>query len=127
MMKTLTKAEEQVMHILWDLDRGLVRDILDRLPEPKPAYNTVSTVVRVLEKKEFVDHKSYGTTHEYFPLVSKREYTKFYFGEFMEKYFNNSFKQLASFFTSENKLSMEELEDMMKEVRQEMDRKEAKS
>jgi len=126
-MKTLTKAEEQVMHILWDLDRGLVRDILDRLPEPKPAYNTVSTVVRVLEKKEFVDHKSYGTTHEYFPLVSKREYTKFYFGEFMEKYFNNSFKQLASFFTSENKLSMEELEDMMKEVRQEMDRKEAKS
>jgi len=126
-MKTLTKAEEQVMHILWDLDKALVRDILEQLPEPKPAYNTVSTVVRVLEKKEFVDHKSYGTTHEYFPLISKKEYTRFYFGEFMEKYFNNSFKQLASFFTRENKLSMEELEEMMREIREEIDGKESVS
>ena len=123
-MKTLTKAEEQVMQILWNLDRGLVRDILAQLPEPKPAYNTVSTVVRVLEKKGFVSHKSYGTTHEYFPLISKKDYTKFYFGEFMEKYFNNSFKQLASFFTRENKLTLEELEDMMKEIRQEMEKEE---
>ena len=123
-MKTLTKAEEQVMQILWDLDRGFVKDILERLPEPRPAYNTVSTVVRVLEKKGFVSHKSYGTTHEYFPLISKKDYTKFYFGEFMEKYFNNSFKQLASFFTRENKLTLEELEDMMKEIRQEMGKEE---
>ena len=123
-MKTLTKAEEQVMQILWDLDRGLVRDILAQLPEPKPAYNTVSTVVRVLEKKGFVSHKSYGTTHEYFPIISKKDYTKFYFGEFMEKYFNNSFKQLASFFTRENKLTLEELEDMMKEIRQEIGKEE---
>lgn len=127
MMKTLTKAEEQVMHILWDLNKALVRDILEQLPEPKPAYNTVSTVVRVLEKKEFVDHKSYGTTHEYFPLISKKEYTKFYFGEFMDKYFNNSFKQLASFFTNENKLTMEELEEMMNDIREEIDGKEDKS
>ncbi len=123
-MKTLTKAEEQVMQILWDLDKGLVRDILAQLPEPKPAYNTVSTVVRVLEKKGFVSHKSYGTTHEYFPIISKKDYTKFYFGEFMEKYFNNSFKQLASFFTRENKLTLEELEDMMKEIRQEIGKEE---
>jgi predicted transcriptional regulator len=119
-MKTLTKAEEQVMHVLWDLKKALVHDLLDQLPEPKPAYNTVSTVIRVLEKKGFVNHKSYGTTYEYFPLVSKQEYTKFHFGEFMEKYFNNSFSQLASFFTKENKLSMDELEDLMNEIRKEI-------
>ncbi|NOY38388.1 MAG: BlaI/MecI/CopY family transcriptional regulator [Chlorobi bacterium] len=123
-MKTLTKAEEQVMHVLWNLGKALVHDILDKLPEPRPAYNTVSTVVRVLEKKGFVDHKAYGNTYEYFPLISKEEYTKFHFGEFLEKYFNNSFSQLASFFTRENKLTMRELEELMKEVRKEIKDKE---
>lgn len=123
-MKTLTKAEEQIMHILWELKTALVRDILDELPDPKPAYNTVSTVIRVLEKKKFVGHKSYGSTHEYYPLITKKEYTKFHFGEFMEKYFNNSFSQLASFFTAENKISMGELEEMMEEIRKEVNTKE---
>lgn len=113
--------------MLWDLKKVLIHDILNQLPEPKPAYNTVSTVVRVLEKKGFVDHKSYGTTYEYFPVVSKQEYTKFHFGEFMEKYFNNSFSQLATFFTKENKLSMKELEEMMKEIRKEISEKEGES
>ncbi len=122
-MKTLTKAEEEVMHILWDLERGLVRDVLEKLPDPKPAYNTVSTVIRVLEKKGFVGHKAYGTTYEYFPLISKEEYTKFRFGEFMEKYFNNSFSRLASFFSKENKLSMQELEEIMNELRKNVDNK----
>ena len=126
-MKTLTKAEEEVMHILWSLNRALVRDILERLPEPKPAYNTVSTVVRVLEKKGFVGHKAYGTTYEYFPLISKEEYTKFHFGKFLEKYFNNSFSQLASFFSKENKLTMQELDEIMKELRKNIDEKEDKS
>ena len=126
-MKTLTKAEEEVMHILWDLDRALVRDILGRLPDPKPAYNTVSTVVRVLEKKGFVGHKAYGTTYEYFPLITKKEYTKFHFGEFMEKYFNNSFSQLATFFSKENKLSMQELEEIMNELRKNIDDKNKES
>ncbi len=112
------------MHILWELETALVRDILEKLPDPKPAYNTVSTVIRVLEKKGFVNHKSYGTTHEYFPLITKKEYTKFYFSEFMEKYFNNSFSQLASFFTKENKITMKELDEMMNEVRQEINEKE---
>ncbi|NPA37520.1 MAG: BlaI/MecI/CopY family transcriptional regulator [Chlorobi bacterium] len=122
-MKTLTKAEEEIMHILWELERGLVRDVLDRLPEPKPAYNTVSTVIRVLEKKGFVGHKAYGTTYEYFPLITKKEYTKFRFGEFMEKYFNNSFSQLASFFSKENKLSMQELDEIMNELKKNIDDK----
>ncbi len=126
-MKTLTKAEEEVMVILWDLERALVRDILERLPDPKPAYNTVSTVVRVLEKKGFVSHKSYGTTYEYFPLVPKEEYTKFRFRDLMEKYFNNSFSQLASFFTKESDLSLQELEQIMQEVREEIQKKEEKS
>ena len=120
-MKTLTKAEEQVMHVLWELEKTVVRDILERLPDPKPAYNTVSTVVRVLEKKGFVDHKSYGTTYEYFPLISKKEYTQVYFGYFMKKYFNNSFPKMASFFAKENDLSLQEMEEMMKEIQKELD------
>jgi len=126
-MKTLTKAEEEVMHILWDMKKGLVRDVLNRLPEPKPAYNTVSTVIRVLEKKGFVGHKAYGTTYEYFPLIAKEDYTKFRFGEFLEKYFNNSFSQLASFFSKENKLTMQELDEIMNELRKNIDNKNNRS
>jgi BlaI family penicillinase repressor len=123
-MKTLTKAEEQIMHIIWELDRVLIRDILEKLPESKPAYNTVSTVVRVLEKKGFVDHKSYGTTYEYYPQVSKEEYTRFHFREFLSKYFNNSFPQMASFFANENNISIKDLEEMLKEFEKELDKKE---
>lgn len=125
-MKTLTKAEEQIMHIIWDLEKVLIRDILDELPDPKPAYNTVSTVVRVLEKKGFVDHKSYGTTYEYYPQVSKEEYTRFHFREFLGKYFNNSFPQMASFFASENNISIKDLEEMLKEFEKEVEKKEEK-
>ncbi len=123
-MKTLTKAEEQIMHVIWQLEKVLVRDILERLPDPKPAYNTVSTVVRVLEKKGFVNHKSYGTTYEYYPLISKEEYTRVHFREFLSKYFNNSFPQMASFFASENNISIENLEEMLKEIEQELEKKE---
>lgn len=126
-MKTLTKAEEQIMHIIWDLRRVLVRDILEQLPEPKPAYNTVSTVVRVLEKKGFVDHKSYGATYEYFPLVSKEEYTRFHFREFLSKYFDNSFPQMASFFAKENNIGIEDLEEIVKEIERELEKKESSS
>ena len=111
-MKELTKAEEQIMQILWDLEKGFVNDILDKFPLPKPAYNTVSTIVRILQKKGFIDHKAYGKTHEYFPLISKKEYTKSYFKGFMNNYFENSYQALASFFTQENKLSIEELEEI---------------
>ena len=122
-MKTLTKAEEQIMHIIWDLGRVLVRDILEQLPEPKPAYNTVSTVVRVLEEKGFVDHKSYGTTYEYFPRISKEEYTRFHFREFLSKYFDDSFPQMASFFAKEHNIGIEDLEEMVKEIEKEIEKK----
>jgi len=126
-MKTLTKAEEQIMHIIWELDRVLVRDILEQLPEPKPAYNTVSTVVRVLEKKGFVGHKSYGTTYEYYPQVSKEEYTRFHFREFLSKYFDNSFPQMASFFAKEHNIGIEDLEEIVKEIEKEMEKEERSS
>lgn len=73
-MRELTRAEEQVMQILWIIKKGFVKDILERIDEPKPAYNTVSTIVRILQEKGFVSHKAYGRTHEYFPIISKSDY-----------------------------------------------------
>ena len=109
-MNELTRAEEQVMQILWKIERGFVKDVVELLDNPKPAYNTISTIIRILEKKGFVDHKAYGKTHEYFPIVSKTDYTKSYFGNFLNKYFSNSFQQLVSFFSNENDMSLEEME-----------------
>jgi predicted transcriptional regulator len=120
MIRELTKAEEQVMQILWDMKEGIVRDMVDQFEEPKPAYNTVSTVLRVLEKKGFVDHKAYGTTYVYFPLVSKKEYSKFQFTNLIKDYFNGSFPKMAAFFARENNLSIRELEEMMDMARDEL-------
>lgn len=111
-MKELTKAEEQVMQVLWKLEKGFVNDVLDKFPEPKPAYNTTSTIIRILEKKGFIGHKAYGKTHEYFPLISKKEYTRKYFKGFMNNYFSNSYQSLASFLTSDKSISIQELEEM---------------
>jgi BlaI family transcriptional regulator, penicillinase repressor len=119
-MKRLTKAEEQIMQILWDLEKGLVRDVINKLPDPKPAYNTVSTVIRVLEKKGFIDHKAYGTTYEYFPVINKEEYTRVNFSHLMKNYFNNSFPEMAAFFARENNLSLDELQDMIKMTEDEL-------
>ena len=113
-MNKLTRAEEQVMQVLWEMEKGLVKDMLDRLPEPKPAYNTVSTIIRILEKKGFVDHKAYGTTYEYFPIIKKEDYANFHFSDFMKNYFNDSFPRMAAFFARENNLSMEDMEEIMR-------------
>jgi len=111
-MKQLTKAEEQLMHVLWSLKKGYIRDILDKLPLPKPAYNTVSTIIRILEKKGFVGYVAYGKSHEYYPLVTKSEYRKSYFKGFVKNYFGNSYHALTSFFTNEKDLSLSELEEL---------------
>ena len=126
-MKDLTKAEEQVMQVLWGLEKGFVNDILEKFPEPKPAYNTVSTIVRILEKKGFVDHRAYGKTHEYFPLISKSEYTKRYFGSFMKNYFSNSYQALASFLTKEKDISIQDLEDMKKLMEEEIEKQKSEN
>jgi BlaI family transcriptional regulator, penicillinase repressor len=122
-MKDLTKAEEQVMHILWDLKHGFVKDIAERFPDPKPAYTTISTIIRILETKGFVGHKAYGKTHEYFPLILKEEYTKAFMGVFVKNYFSNSYKKMVSFFARDNEVTIEEMEEMMKILEAEMKKK----
>ncbi len=116
----LTKAEEQVMHILWDLKEGAVSDIRSRFGDPKPARNTVSTVLRILEKKGFASHKTYGNVHVFFSVVSKNEYSKSQLSGLLKDYFNNSFPVMATFFARENDLSATELEKILKEIRKEM-------
>lgn len=119
----LTKAEEQVMQILWRLGEGAVRDIRDKFEEPRPARNTVSTIVRILEKKGYVSHKTFGNVHVFHPLVKKEEYSKSQLFGVMKKYFNDSFPAMASFFAREKDLTIEELEHLMEETKKELNRK----
>ena len=116
-LKELTKAEDQVMQILWKIQKGFVKDVIEVMPNPKPAYNTVSTIVRILETKGFVDHKAYGKTHEYFPLITKEKYTKFYLNNLIKGYFNGSFPNLVSFFAKENKMDIHDLEKLLEELK----------
>lgn len=111
-IKELTKAEEQIMQILWQLKEAIVKDIIEEMSEPKPAYNTVSTVVRVLEGKGFIDHKAYGNSHVYFPLISDAEYKKFTFDKMMKNYFSNSYQSLVSFIVDEKNISVKELDEL---------------
>lgn len=122
----LTKAEEQVMQILWELGEGAVRNIREKFPEPKPARNTVSTIVRILEKKGYASHKTFGNVHVFHPIVKKEEYSKSQLFGVMKKYFNNSFPTMASFFAREKDLSIEELEQLMEETKKELNRKKKK-
>ena len=112
-MKELTKSEEQIMQILWKLEKALVKDIIEEMPEPKPAYNTVSTIIRIMETKGFVHHKAFGKTYEYFPLISKEKYTHFSLNNLVTGYFNGSFKNLVSFFTNESKLNAQEIDQLL--------------
>jgi BlaI family transcriptional regulator, penicillinase repressor len=116
----LTKAEEQVMQILWEMNEGLVKDIRDRFDNPKPARNTISTVVRILEKKEYLAHRTYGNVFVYYPLVSKEEYSKSQLFGLLKSYFNNSFPAMVSFFAREKDLSIQELEKLMEETKREL-------
>lgn len=120
-LKELTKAEDQVMQIIWKLDKAFVKDILAKFPEPKPAYNTVSTIVRILEKKGFVGYKAYGKTHEYYAIIAKSDYSKFYLNNFVGSYFGGSFQNLVSFFAKENRLDVKDIETLMKHVEKEIE------
>ncbi|MDX9892418.1 MAG: BlaI/MecI/CopY family transcriptional regulator [Bacteroidales bacterium] len=117
-IQELTKAEEQIMHILWQLEGGFVKEVVNQFPEPKPAYNTVSTFMRILVKKGIVRYDVVGNTHRYIPEISKEEYTKAYLSNFVGNYFNHSYKKLVSFFTNEEKLSVQELEEMKQYIEQ---------
>ena len=116
----LTKAEEQIMQILWDLEEGVVKDIRDRFDDPKPARNTISTVLKVLEKKGYVDHRAYANVFLYYPLVSKLEYSKNQLFGLLEGYFNNSFPAMTSFFAREKNLTVKDLDRILDEAREEL-------
>jgi len=108
----LTRAEEQIMQILWRLDKAFVKEIIAQMDTPKPAYNTVSTIIRILEKKQFVSHLSFGKTHQYFPLVQRNEYKSSKLKTMVEGYFNQSYKNLVSFFSKQENLSLEEMQEI---------------
>ncbi|MEH6680446.1 MAG: BlaI/MecI/CopY family transcriptional regulator [Sediminicola sp.] len=118
-MKQLTKAEEEVMQVLWQLERTNVASLIDELPLPKPAYNTVSTIVRILEGKGFVGHEKEGKGHIYYPLIQKSDYSNASITKLMDGYFQGSFKSMVSFFVKENDLSLSELESILKEIKKE--------
>ncbi len=115
-LPTLTKAEEEVMHIIWQLDRCVVRDIIEQLGDPDMPHSTISSVVRILEKKGFVDHKAYGKTHEYFPVITKEEYAQHGVTSLVEKYFSGSPKQLVSFLVKNEDMNLKELNDLLKSL-----------
>lgn len=120
-MNDLTKAEEEIMQVLWQIEKGFVKDIIEKLPEPKPAYNTVSTIVRILEKKKFVGYNSFGKSHQYFPLVAQENYTKHSLNKLAKGYFNGSFKSMVSFFVNQEKLSVADLDQIMNDIKSEED------
>ena len=115
-MKQLTKAEEEIMHILWQLQKANVKEVINQLPEPKPAYNTVSTIIRILENKGFVDYEKQGKGHLYFPLVKKQDYSNQSINTIVDNYFQGSFKSMVSFFVKKNDVDLKDMEAVLKEI-----------
>ncbi len=114
----LTRAELEIMQILWERGPSLVHGILESMPEPRPAYNTVSTIVRILERKGYVGHKAYGKTHEYFPLVEKEAYARRYMSTVLENFFGGSVSRLVSFFSENKAISVEECDEILRMLRE---------
>ncbi len=111
-MNELTKAEAQVMHYIWELEKGFLKDIVEAFPEPRPAYTTISTVIRVLVKKGYVDFNTYGKIHEYYPLVSRKAYFQKHVKSIINKHFEGSVVSFASFFTGDDAVDLGELEEI---------------
>jgi BlaI family transcriptional regulator, penicillinase repressor len=113
-MVTLTKAEERIMRILWEIQEGFIKDIVEEFPDPKPPYNSVSTIVRVLVQKEIVGFTAYGNSHKYHPMISKDEYSKGQLSRLVKDYYNNSLSEVVNFFSQSKKLDEKELDEVMK-------------
>lgn len=116
-MEKLTKSEEEIMLILWQLERAFVKDIIEQFADPKPHYNTVSTMIKILQDKGFVDYKAYGKTYQYFPIIKKETYFKSGLKPLLKNYFDGSAKQLISFFVKEKNISVQELETLVRELK----------
>ncbi|RAJ18678.1 putative transcriptional regulator [Gelidibacter algens] len=112
-MQKLTNKEEEIMHIIWKLEKAFVKDVLAEITADQPHYNTLSTIVRNLEDKGYVSYQAYGKTHQYFPIVSKEAYKKRFMSTAIENYFNNSYKNVVSFFAKEEKISIDELKEII--------------
>jgi predicted transcriptional regulator len=128
-MITLTKAEDRIMQILWDLERGFIKDIQEHFPKPQPPYNTISTIVRVLVKKEIVSYKSYGGSYQYFPLITREEYRSEQMGRLMNNYFGNSLKEVVNFLSEKKDLDVDEVNEalqMLEELKKSKKRKKKK-
>ncbi len=123
-IKQLTKAEEEIMQILWEIGEGTVKDVLEGFVKKRPAYTTVATVLKVLKKKEIVDSKAIGNTYIYTPLLSKEEYSAYQMKHLLNNYFGGSFKRLATFFAKDNNMNIDELEYMLKESQSDSNSKE---
>lgn len=119
-MIQLTKAEEQIMQILWNLEESTVQDIRKKFENPKPARTTIATVLGILENKGFITHKTFGRVNVYYPVIQKEKYSKAQLFGIMKDYFNNSFVSMASFFAKENNLSIEDLDKLLNETRKEL-------
>lgn len=122
-MEDLTGTEERIMQVLWKLELAFVKDVIAELPDPKPPYNTVSSVIRLLEKKGYVGHNAYGKTHQYYPLVEKQTYSKRTFKSMLSNYFEGSYKSLVSFIVNEEKLSEKEIAELEALIREQRNRK----
>ena len=116
-MQKLAKREEQIMQVLWGLEKAFVKEIVEALPEPKPHYNSVSTMVRILETKGFIGHQAFGKTHQYFPKISKETYQKEAVGEVLEKYFDNSYSKMVAYFAEQENISQDELESILEMIK----------
>ncbi len=112
-MRDLTKAEEQIMQVLWQKGPCFVKEIIPELPDPAPAYSTTSTIVRILQDKGFVDHKAFGPTHQYFSIVTKEEYSHFTMKKMLNNYFDGSMKQMVSFFSKKEKMDLNEVDEIL--------------
>jgi BlaI family transcriptional regulator, penicillinase repressor len=120
-MEEITKAQEEILRALWEITEGAVADVVAALPEPRPAYNTVATVIKVLEKKGYVSHKTYGKTYVFYPLVNKKDYAGYVMKDAMEGFFNNSLNNVFSFFMKQKKnVSLAELEDLKNYLEEEI-------
>jgi len=115
-IKDLTKAEEQIMQIIWQIEKGFVKEVIDYLPEPKPAYNTVSTIIRILEVKGFIGHEAIGKSHQYYPLISKEDYKRHATEKLLGNYFENSVESMFSFFVKEEKLDLSDVDEILKMI-----------
>lgn len=121
-MEEITKAQEEILRVLWDINEGAVTDVIEKLPGPKPAYTTVATVIKVLEKKGYVNHRTYGNTHVYFPVITKKEYTQHLLKDAFKGLFNNSLQQLVSFFVKEKDADVKELEELKQLIEKEIEK-----